>query len=450
MRPLAANFRKNMKKRPVIIIGGGPAGSATALYLLQAGIQPLIIERRSFPRYHIGESLGGECRGALKLLGLESEIFAQNYPVKHGVNVYDPNGVPFWVEVKRRCPETNVLIPTATWSVTRSSFDSILLNAARDRGAEYMECEAVAPIQEGDRVTGLQIRTAAGALENLHCEVLADCSGQGTFLANRGITGPKVKGGYANQVAVYSQLGGVIRDAGTTPSTVAGNTLIFYKQKNHWAWMIPISETETSLGVVVPAGYFKEQRLDKTEFLRTELLSLNPDLTRRVTNTNFLEEVRTSTSYSYSASNYTGKGFLCLGDSHEFTDPIFSFGVFLSMREGEFAAEAIAKYPSENGASNGNPFVAYEVVNAQGQDAVRDLIDCFWEYPLVFTRMASGSHQDDITDLFAGRLYGEIVEKNVSRAAMRRLMVARRAEAASHGKAAPASRQLKGLASTTL
>jgi hypothetical protein len=41
--------------------------------------------------------------------------------------------------------------------------------------------------------------------------------------------------------------------------------------------------------------------------------------------------------------------------------------------------------------------------------------------------MATGKAQDDITDLFAGRLYGEVVEKNASRVAMRRLMQARRA-----------------------
>ncbi|MBA3832257.1 MAG: tryptophan 7-halogenase [Chthoniobacterales bacterium] len=417
-----------MKKRQVIILGGGPAGSTTALHLLQAGIQPLIIERHAFPRYHIGESLSGECRGAIRDLGLESEMLAQDYPVKHGVNVFNPHGVPFWVEVKRRCPETNVLIPTSTWSVTRSTYDNVLLEAARQRGAEYMECEAISPIQEGDRITGLQIRTDGGVLENLHCDVLVDCSGQATFLASRGFTGRKVKGGYANQIAVYSQLADVVRDSGTEPSKVPGNTLIFYKAKNHWAWMIPVSETETSLGVVTSAAYFKEKRLDKAEFLRTELLNLNPDLTRRITNTDFLDEVRTNTSYSYSANDYTGKGFLCVGDAHEFTDPIFSFGVFLSMREGEFAAQAIGKYLGADSRSNGNPFADYEMINRQGQDAVRDLIDCFWEYPLVFTRMASGVNQDDITDLFAGRLYGHIVENNKSRQSMRRLMTARRAE----------------------
>ncbi len=439
-----------MKKRQVIIVGGGPAGSATALYLLQAGIQPVIIERQSFPRYHIGESLSGECRKAIQTLGLEEEILTQSYPIKHGVNVFNPHGVPFWVEVKKRCPETHALIPTSTWSVARSSFDKILLDAARRRGAEYMECDAVSPIREGDRVTGLQIRTEQGALENLACEVLVDCSGLATFLANRGVTGPKTKGSYANQVAVYSQLAGVIRDNGTEPSKVNGNTLIFYKEKDHWAWMIPVSDTETSLGVAAPAAYLKERRMDKAEFLRTELRSLNSDLTKRISNTDFLEEVRTSTSYSYSVSDYTGKGFLCVGDSHQFTDPIFSFGVFLSIREGEFAAEAIAKHLSGNEPSDGNPFASYEEVNAQGQNAVRDLIDCFWEYPLLFTRMASGARQDDITDLFAGRLYGEIVEKNEARASMRRLMATRRAEIAARPSAAAPSQAREEFASAAV
>src|SRR5947199_4308604 len=290
-----------MKKRPVIIIGGGPAGSATALYLLRSGVQPLIIERESFPRFHIGESLSGECGAGLRALGVESEIRRQNYPIKHGVRVFNPTGVPFWVEVKKRCPKTNGLIPTSTWSVVHSTFDRILLDTARNRGVEYMECEAVAPIKEDHRITGVQIRTPKGALENLRCDVLVDCSGQALFLANRGITGKKVKGSYVNQVAVFSQLTDMILDPGsnTDPSLAPGNSLIFYKQKDHWAWMIPLSDTVTSIGVVTPAPYFKAQKLDKAEFLRNEILSLNPDLARRVTNTSFVEEVRTISSYSY-------------------------------------------------------------------------------------------------------------------------------------------------------
>ena len=429
-----------MKKREVIIIGGGPGGAATALYLLKAGIKPLIVERQAFPRFHIGESLSGECGNSIRTLDLEAELVAQNYPIKYGVNVYNPNGVPFWVEVKKRCPETNAMMPNWTWSVTRSTFDKLLLDAARQRGAEYMLCEAVAPIQKDGRVIGLQIRTEGGALEDLHCEVLVDCSGQATFLANRGITGPKVKGNYTNQIGVYSQIGDMTLDSGTEPSKALGNTLIFYKQRDHWAWAIPLSPKVVSVGVVAPAAYFKGQGLDKAEYLRKEITSLNPELTRRVKKTSFLEEVRSVTSYSYATTNYAGKGFICVGDSHQFTDPIFSFGVFLAMKEGELAAEAIVKHLGEERETEGNPFADYEAVTTEGQDAIRDVIDTFWEYPLVFTRMASGPAQDDITDLFAGRVYGEILRKNASRAAMQRLLAKRRAQQTSDSGREPAVR----------
>ena len=420
-----------MKKREVVIIGGGPGGAATALYLIQAGIKPLIVERQSFPRFHIGESLSGECGNSIRKLNLEAELLAQNYPIKYGVNVYNPQGVPFWVEVKRRCPETNAMLPNWTWSVTRSSFDKILLDAALERGAEYMNCDAVAPLQKNGRVIGLQIRTSGGALENLHCDVLVDCSGQATFLANRGVTGPKVKGNYANQIGVFSQIEDMTLDSGSEPSKSLGNTLIFYKERDHWAWAIPLNPRLVSVGVVAPAAYFKDQGLDKTEYLRRELVTLNPELSRRVTKTSFVEEVRSVTSYSYAATKYAGPGFICVGDSHQFTDPIFSFGVFLAIKEGEFAAEAIGKHLGGEGNSRENPFTEYLAVTTEGQDAIRDVIDTFWEYPLVFTRMASGAAQDDITDLFAGRVYGEIVQKNASRAAMRRLLAERRIHSAS-------------------
>ena len=102
-----------------------------------------------------------------------------------------------------------------------------------------------------------------------------DCSGQATFLANRGITGKKIKGSYTNQVAVFSQLSDMVLDSGPEPSQAPGNTLIFYKQKDHWAWMIPLSNTITSVGVVVPATYFKARKL---EFKSLDTIALGPVL----------------------------------------------------------------------------------------------------------------------------------------------------------------------------
>ena len=40
-----------------IVVGGGPAGATTATVLAQHGRRVILLERESFPRYHIGESL---------------------------------------------------------------------------------------------------------------------------------------------------------------------------------------------------------------------------------------------------------------------------------------------------------------------------------------------------------------------------------------------------------
>jgi flavin-dependent dehydrogenase len=45
---------RTAKKHDVIIVGRGPAGAVTALYLLKGGVKPLILEKEQFPRYHIG------------------------------------------------------------------------------------------------------------------------------------------------------------------------------------------------------------------------------------------------------------------------------------------------------------------------------------------------------------------------------------------------------------
>lgn len=48
-------------KTDVVIIGGGPGGTTAAMYLAREGIQSIIVEKDLFPRYHIGESMTGEC-----------------------------------------------------------------------------------------------------------------------------------------------------------------------------------------------------------------------------------------------------------------------------------------------------------------------------------------------------------------------------------------------------
>ena len=68
-------------KTDVVIVGGGPAGTASSMFLAREGIKSVIIEQEKFPRYHIGESLTGGGGQVVRELGLEAEMYNANTPV---------------------------------------------------------------------------------------------------------------------------------------------------------------------------------------------------------------------------------------------------------------------------------------------------------------------------------------------------------------------------------
>nr|MBA3891752.1 FAD-dependent oxidoreductase [Gemmatimonadaceae bacterium] len=352
-------------KTDVVIVGAGPGGAASALFLERLGIRSTIIEKVPFPRYHIGESLTGECGNCLRSLGLGDEMLARQHPVKWGVRVYSQNGInSFWVPVMGRNPE-GTLVDASTWQVRRSDFDQMLLDTALARGVEFVEGTALQPLREGDAVHGVRVRTASGATEDVEAEVVIDASGMATFLCNAGVTSEKERGKYDKQVAIFAQVTGAIRD----PDAGDGSTLNFYQQRNHWAWFIPLDADTTSVGVVVPSDYFVSKKESKHDFLVRELHELNPELARRLPEIRLTEEVRAISNYSYAIRNFTGQGYLCVGDAHRFVDPVFSFGLYVAIKEAEYATQAVAAYLNGAGRDEANPFAAYEQLANRGTDA---------------------------------------------------------------------------------
>ncbi len=409
----------NSNEHDVVIVGGGPAATCTAMFLLKKGIQSVIVEKEQFPRYHIGESFTGETGGQLRKLDMGPVLDNLKYLPKQGTKVYGTDGKnSFYVKVRARPDPNGPQVDATTWQARRSDFDKLLMDTARARGVEVISGEAISVLKEGDRVAGVVVRTKEGSTIELRSQVLVDASGQNTFLANKGVIGPKDRGNYDKQVAIFSQVVGAIRDEGMTRE----DTLIFYKSKNHWAWFIPLDNEVVSIGVVVPSDYFTSCKESKMDFFAREIQSLNPELTWRVKDVKFVEEARAASNYSYYIEKFTGKGFLCVGDSHRFIDPIFSLGLLFASKEAEYSADAIAKYLAGEGRDAENPFAAYERYADRAQDIIQTMLDCFWEFPLNFQRFAHWTHKEEIVDLFAGRLYGEAVHEYDSVKRMRKLL----------------------------
>jgi flavin-dependent dehydrogenase len=243
---------------------------------------------------------------------------------------------------------------------------------------------------------------ADGGVQEIESEVLVDVSGMAKWLAGLGLTSKPEIGHYDRQVAIFSQFKGAIRSDGNYPD----DTMIFYKQLVHWAWFIPIDSEVTSVGIVAPGRYFAAKRESKRDFLLRELQELHPELSRRIPDRELLEEVRGVQNYSYQARKFCGKGWLCIGDAHRFIDPIFSFGLYATLKEAHLAAPAIRSYLEGANRDAAEPFKAHAELCEFGLDKLQDLIDGFWTNPLAFAIVAHSKYPDGTTDLFAGRIYG--------------------------------------------
>ena len=376
------------------------------MFLLREGITPVIIEQEEFPRFHIGESLTGESAQVLRRLGLEGEMQEREYPIKHGVKVYGTNATNSWyVKVSSRDDDWK-LYDNITWQVRRSDFDEMMQNEAVKRGANLKRGHAVqALVREDGSLRGVLARWPDGTTEEIEAKVTLDCSGQATFLANQKVTGPKYVGSYDKQVAFFSHVKGAIRDSGTSGENAKDNTLILYHNKFHWAWFIPVDSETVSVGLVTPRADFLREKQTPEEFFRKDLFNINPELSRRIPSLDLAEKVHVVPNYSYQVRGFCGKGFICLGDAHRFIDPIFSFGVTVTMREAELAAPIVRRYLDGKVPDINNPFKEHQIACEKGIDNLEDMIDLFWEQPFAFATFVHSRYPDQMTDAFAGRIY---------------------------------------------
>ena len=157
-------------------------------------------------------------------------------------------------------------------------------------------------------------------------------------------------------MAFFSHVKGAIRDSGTSGENAKDNTLILYHNKFHWAWFIPVDSETVSIGLVTPRADFLREKQTPEEFFRKDIYTINPELKRRIPQLDLAEKVHVVPNYSYQVRGFCGKGFICLGDAHRFIDPIFSFGVTVTMREAELAAPLIRQYLDGKLEDKDNPF----------------------------------------------------------------------------------------------
>lgn len=316
-----------------IVVGGGPAGAATAARLAQRGRSVLVLERQRFPRFHIGESLIPETNRFLAELGVLDRIAAAGFPVKRGAILVAPDG-----EHERYAffGDARGVERTETFEVPRDRFDQILLDHAAASGAEVRQgCRARAVELAGGETRVTYDDGGAAGEAAARGRFLVDASGRDGFLAKRlelRQVDPRLR-----QVGLHAWYEGVV----PPPPERAGDARLISLDDGGWAWLIPVGGGITSVGAVISKE--RHATLPTAEPARCLdlLLESVPALPPLFTAARRVSPVRVEGDYSYATRAYTGERWLLAGDAGSFLDPIFSTGVLLALASGMEAADVV-------------------------------------------------------------------------------------------------------------
>ncbi len=377
-----------------IVIGGGPAGSTAAAILAQKGRKVVLLEKEKFPRYHIGESLLPYGFFTLERLGVLDKIKKSHFVKKFSVQFVSEDGrssQPFYFHTHLKHEAAQ------TWQVLRSELDQMLLDNAREKGAEVIEeTTAREPIRENGAIKGVKAVDKSGAECEFRAPITIDASGRDAFFVTR--NGWKIRDAYLNKIAVWTYYKGAQRD----PGVDEGATTVAYVPEKGWFWYIPLAGDVVSVGVVAEKDYLMKTTRDLKEIFHQEVAK-NVWVQQHLAVGEQFGPYRITGEYSYRSRYCAADGLVLAGDAFAFLDPVFSSGVMLALRSGELAADA-ADAALTDGDFSAERFTAYGAEFCKRIESMRRLVYAFYDHEFSFRGfLKKYPHlHGDVTDCLIG------------------------------------------------
>ena len=172
-------------------------------------------------------------------------------------------------------------------------------------------------------------------------------------------------------------------------------------------WIIPVSKTKTSVGIVMERGEFANSKESPAELFH-RLWQSSRVLRERLANAKLVSEIHVTSDFSYFNKRLVGPRLLRIGDAAGFLDPIFSSGVFLAMYSGKLAANVVLK--SVAAENDGTAALArYEKTVFRALKVYWDLVEGFYTRPFLevfFEPRNKWNLPDAVVALLAGELEG--------------------------------------------
>jgi flavin-dependent dehydrogenase len=156
------------------VLGGGPAGSAAAIALGRAGLQVVVVHRDEGADFRVGEGLPPTAKGLLRELGVLRQFEAGGHLPSYGNQSAWGSAMLMATDFIRH-PHGH------GWHLDRCAFDAMLLDAAREHGAEIIGCERIAGAGRDEDGWSLDLVGVTGVAARF----VIDATGRSSWLARR-------------------------------------------------------------------------------------------------------------------------------------------------------------------------------------------------------------------------------------------------------------------------
>jgi menaquinone-9 beta-reductase len=317
----------------VIVVGGGPAGAATAFYLARAGVDVLLLDRARFPRDKpCAEYLSPQASRILHEMALLEVVEAAGAAQLTGMRVRAPDGRVIHGEFAaghgfHGFRDRGLALP-------RITLDALLLQRAAAVGARVVEGARVADLDRGGngRVSGV-VASVDGVSRPFRAALVVGADGLRSVVGRR--AGLVRAGRWPRRVALVAHYRGV---AGM------GRLGEMHVDRDGYLGLADVGRGLTNVALVIPTARATEVGGDPGAFLSRWIVA-RPHLAARFADAAPIAPATATGPFNVRAPRAWAAGLALVGDAADFFDPFTGEGIFAALRGGEllcpYAFEAV-------------------------------------------------------------------------------------------------------------